>query len=503
MDARDNPSTPSAAYELMADCWRTIDDILAGPKVIRHANERYLPKNPAESQEEYDRRRRCAPWQPEFEDILRGLASKPFAKEIGIHDGASQRIKDLAEDIDGKGNNLTAFAQPVFRAGVGKGMAAILVDNTGTGTAKTLAEERAAGVRPYWVAICAEDIIDLKTAFVGGRELPYHVRLRECRVERDGYAEKRVERIRELNREPTLDERGEVMALGPATWTIWEREDDQTGAENWKLVGEGAFAPLQDIPIALFWTGEREGAQFVLPPLNSIADKQIELYQSLSRNAEAFYSVGYPMYSANGLAPPPPGETIETGPNRVLFAPGQGASWTVIAAPAASLQVLLEDVQKRVEDIRRLGMQPITQRTGTATATEIAIEGARAHSALETWANGFKDCLEQAFVFTSQWLGEDANVELDWTIDFLAGLADQPSLDALAKARYPGVGIAPDLSHEDYIAGLKRFGVLPADFDDDGNQERLATEQQGLEPEPLDPTMTDDPNLPPAPPPAA
>jgi hypothetical protein len=148
------------------------------------------PKKPGREPEGIRPPAEEAPWQPEFADILRGLASKPFAKEIGLR-AALRRIKALAEDIDGKGNNLSAFAQPAFRGGVAKGCSAILVDNTGRGQARTVAEERAAGVRPYWVAIRANDILDLKTAFVGGREQPYHVRIKECRIERDGYAEKR------------------------------------------------------------------------------------------------------------------------------------------------------------------------------------------------------------------------------------------------------------------------------------------------------------------------
>lgn len=499
MDPKLDPSNPSGAYAKMRDAWLTIDDILAGPTVIRAKGKRYLPKNPAESEAEYKRRRLSAPWSPEFEDILRGLTAKPFAKEIGLRDGASQRILDLAEDIDGKGNNLTAFSQPPFRSGVARGMSAILVDNTGDGSARTVAQEKAAGVRPYWLALKATDILDLKTAFVGGRELPYHVRIEECRSDRDGYAEIEVERVREFNREPTRDGRGEITALGAPTWKVWEKQQSTQNGQDWRVVNEGVFAPLAEIPLALFWTGERDGSQFVRPPLYAIADKQLELYRAGSRYEETLTASGFFMLAANGIGPPPKGETIETGPNRILYAGAPQASWKILAPEATTLTALQEDLKRRTDDIRRLGMQPLTQRTGTATATEIAIEGARAHSALETWANAFKDCLEQAFVYTSQWLGEDANVELDWTIDFLAGLADQPSLDALTKSRYPGVGAAPDLSHEDYITGLKRFGVLPADFDGEANQERLATEQQGLEPEPAlnDPALTTDPTIPP------
>jgi hypothetical protein len=478
MDQRDDPSNPSSAYGRMQDAWKTIDDILDGPSCIRAEGKRYLPKNPAETEDEFRRRNACAPWQPEFADIVQSLSSKPFGKEVGLKEGASARIKALAEDIDGKGNNLTAFCRPVFRSGVAKGCHAILVDNTGRGTARTQAEERAAGVRPYWVSIRAEDIIDLKTAFVNGREQPYHVRVKECLVQRDGYAETAVERIRELNREPAYDARGEIIALGPPTWVLHEKQRDASGKESWVIVQEGAFAPLTEIPLALFWTGEKEGPQFCRPPLYAIADKQIELYRALSRNEEAFYSVGYPMYAANGMGPPTDGSGIETGPNRILYAPGEGASWSIISADPDSLQVLLEDVDKRTDAIRRLGMQPLTQKTGGVTATASSIEGAKAHSTVQAWAVGFKDVLEQAFVFTSQWLGEEASVEVNVHTDFLAGMTDQPSLDSLNKARD-----RKDISRRAYLEGLIRFGVLPPDFDIEADDELIAEELEGLEPE--------------------
>lgn len=496
MEKRDDPSNPSGAHVRMCPAWEMIDDILAGPDVIRAKGTAYLLKHEAESDAEYKRRLAEAPWLPEFTDVLQTLSAKPFTKEVSVDDTASDRIKALAEDIDGKGNNLTAFARPAFRAGVAKGMAAILVDNTGRGTARTQAEERLAGVRPYWVAIRAEDIIDLKTAFVGGREQPYHVRIKECVIERDGYAEKTVERIRELNRIPTLDERGEVTALGAPTWMLHEKRKDVAGGQDqWVTVANGVFAPLTEIPLALFWTGEREGPQFARPPLYAIADKQIELYRALSRKQEAFTKAGFPMLAGNGLAPPNQGETLQTGPGRVLYAPAPQASWAYIQPDAENLRTLLEDVNNTRDDLRRLGMQPLTQKTGGVTATASSIEGAKAHSTVEAWAIAFKDTVEQAFKFTSQWLREDANVEVSVHTDFLAGTTDQPSLDTLTKAR-----AAKDISREAYIEGLKRFSVLPSDFDVEADDLLLAEELQGLEPEQaIDPATgaVIDPNAPP------
>lgn len=479
MEKRDDPSNPSGAYTRMKPAWEMISDIIAGGDAVRAKGESYLPKNPAESPDEYKRRVKSAPWSPEFVDVLQSISSKPFGKEVSIKDGASPAIKTLSEDIDGKGNNLTAFSRPVFKSGVAKGVAGILVDNTGTGRARTLAEERMAGVRPYWVAIRAEDVIDYKTAFVAGREQAYHVRIREARVERDGYAEKVVDLIREMNREPTIDARGEVVALGAPTWVVHQKQKDAAGNESWIIVDSGVFAPVDEIPLALFWTGDREGAQYCRPPLYAIADKQLELYRAQSRKEEAFTGAGFPMLTANGLSPPQAGEEVVTGPNRILYAPASGASWDFISPEADVLTSIREDVEATRDDLRRLGMQPLTQKSGTVTATASSIEGAKAHSVAEAWALGFKDVLEQAFVFTSKWLREQPSTEVFVHTDFGAGVVDQASLDSLNKARD-----RKDISRRAYLEGLIRFGVLASDFDIEADDELIAEEMEGLEPEP-------------------
>lgn len=484
------PANPSGAYARMTAGWQVVDDILAGPAAIRARKATYLPKYSAEGDLEYTRRLSSAPWQPEFADILSTLSSKPFGKEVTLLEGASERIKSLVEDIDGRGNNLTAFVRPVFRKGIAKGQHHILVDNTGRGQARTIEQERAAGVRPYWISIRAEDVLALYTAVVDGREVPVHVRLRECTVERVGFDEKTVERVRVLNRDPQPTPAGEPLKFGPPTWTLYEKQVDLGGKITWPKVAEGAYAPLAEIPLASFWTGEREGSQFARPPLDALADKQIELYRALSRQDEILTYAGSPMLCGQGVtAPKAPAAPLEIGPKRVLFAPpgadGKATGWSYIQPDAANLTEIRESVKALVDDIRRLGMQPLTQQSGGVTATASSIEGAKAHSTVEAWALGLKDVLEQAFVFTSQWLAEPTNVEVEVDTDFSVQPYAQAPLDALAKAR-----ATKDISRQTYLASLRRFDVLPPDFDAEADELLIAEEMQGLEPE-NDPTTGD------------
>lgn len=503
-DVKPDPSRRSGEREAMQAAWTLISDVLAGAAAVRAKGEIYLPKYEGEQPEEYRRRNRVAPWRPEFADALRSLAAKPFGKEVGLAEGASDRVKALAEDIDGRGNNLTRYAAEVFAKGIGKGLHAILVDYPAMHRAEedqqgqpvrplTIAEERAAGARPYWLHVEADDILALYTAWEGGREIIQHIRFRECSVTRDGFAETKIERVR---------------VYEPGRWEVWEKRTDQ--AEYTRVsIGSIARGPAaaSSVPVVLFYTGERLGELRVKPPLEDLAHLQIELYQALSRQEEILTFAGSPMLKGTGMEA---AASVEIGPKRILWT-GVGSSdasprdFDYIQPAAENIREIREHVASITADLRRLGMQPLTQRSGNPTATGESIEAARAHSTVQSWANALKDALEQAFVFTCEWLGEEKTVEVAVSTDFSAMPFAQAPLQALRDARADR-----DISQRTYWDGLRRFDVLAQDFDPDAEEVRLAEEQRGLEgEEPIDP-RTGEPLVPPpadpprrVPPPAA
>ena len=475
-EGKPNPSEQSGERKAMAAAWTLISDVLAGASAVRAKGATYLPKYEGEDQPEYDRRRQVAPWRPEFADALQALASKPFGKDVGLKDGASERIKALSEDIDGRGNSQTAFAREAFGKGIAKGLHVILVDYPAMHEGEegeaprrplTIAEEQAAGVRPYWIQVQADDILALYTRWDGGREIIEHLRIRECVTERDGFGERTVERVR---------------VYEPGAWEVWEQDQNK----DWQRIANGTIArgpkAANSVPAVLFFTGERLGELRVKPPLEELAHCQIELYQALSRQDEVLTFASSPMLTANGLAPPQDGKALPVGPKTILYAPaaGEGStpSWDYINPNPANIEQIRGHVTSIVTDMRRLGMQPLTPGSGNPTATGQSIEAARAHSAVQAWALGLKDALEQAYVFTAEWLGEDPSVEVDVSTDFSVVPFAQAPLQALKEAR-----TAKDISQRTFWDGLRRFDVLPQDFDPDGEELKLAEELAGLEPE--------------------
>jgi hypothetical protein len=492
-DRSNDPSVPSLAHAALSAAWSMIRTILAGASAVRNAGETYLPRFPAESADEYGRRRDSAPWRPEFEDCVRSISAKPFGKEVVLQGEPSAEIKAIAEDVDGRGNNLHTFARDVFEGGVTMGAHGILVDFPTMNPGATKADEKAAGARPYWVSVDGDEILALRTERRGAKEVVVHLRLRESKIVVNGFEEAIEERIR---------------VIEPGKWEVWKQtESTVKGADGsmipvWAIEDQGVLT-LDAVPFVFFATAERVGAQYVRPPLLDLANMQIELYQQLSNKEQIYTSAGSPMLSANGMAAPDSGATVEVGPKRILYAPGVegiATSWTYVQPNAANMKEIREDVASTIEDMRRLGMQPMLPKTGSITATASGIDSAKAHTAVQSWALGLKDALEQAFVFTTQWMKSSEVVEVGVHTDFAVGLYGAEEVKELREMRAAG-----DLSQRTYWDELARRGVLGPSFDPEDEEEALLREVPGDDSEDditdsIPPSDPEDGTPPPAPP---
>lgn len=466
-DRSNDPSVPSLAHARLAPYWLMIRSILAGAAAVKDLGELYLPKFPAESADEYKRRKAAAPWRPEFEDCVRSISAKPFGKEVVLQGDPSSEMKAIAEDVDGRGNNLHTFARDMFEGGVTLGAHGILVDFPTMNPGATRADEKAAGARPYWVSVDADEIISLRTERRGAREVATHLRLRETKTTVNGFEEVVEPRIR---------------VIEPGFWQVWKPSDQKVGDMIvWVIEDEGLLT-LAEVPFVFFATAERVGAQYVRPPMLDLGEMQIELYRSLSNKEQIFTIAGSPMLTANGMAAPEADMqgvvgAIETGPGRVLYAPGAEGiqtSWAYIQPAAANLKEIRDDIGATIEDMRRLGMQPMLPKTGSVTATATGVDAAKAHTAVQSWALGLKDALEQAFVFTAQWMKSAEVVEVSVNTDFAIGLYGAEEVKELREARAAG-----DLSQRTYWDELARRGVLGPSFDADEEEKALLAEVPG------------------------
>lgn len=477
---KNDPSCPSSDYEAMRDTWAKIRAILGGLDAIRECGETYLPKYEKESEKEYQRRLMSTAWRPEYEDGIRNLSAKPFQKDIALDDSASDQIKTFAENVDGQGNNLTQFAKPYFDEALSFGLNGLLVDYPAMAPGLTLADERAANAKPYWCMVCPENIIAAYFETYGGEVYLSHLRLKECYVKNDGaYGETEVERVRVFNRD----------SLGNVTWEIWETVENPNPKQGEKkftltLQNTGTIT-LKYIPFVFFFTGKRSGNYRVNPPLNSLADMQIELYRALSRKEEILTFSGSPMLKLLGVSLEDADATedadgkkipaLTTGPRTIIAIPpgpdGSQGDADYINPDAQNIKAIFDDIETTIENMRRLAMQPITDKSGNPTATGQAIDQAKAHSTLQAWALGLKDALELAFKYTADWMGlkeePEVSVFTDWGVD-ADGVAE---LTLLQKDVMAG-----NISRRTYWNECKRRDVLSQEFDADQEEEMIGEE---------------------------
>ena len=451
-----DPSKPSADWEAMQPYWAQVDTIIEGAEAMRQAGEPYLPSFPNETPKDYEFRRKSAKFTNVYRDIIEGLASKPFAQELGLADGSSGSIQEIAEDIDGRGNNLHTFAAECFFAGINRAIDWILVDYTKSdGSAKTKEEESQAGVRPYWVHVPASSVIDIQSEVIQGREQLTLVKILE-----------NPKRVRQFER-----------MQGVVAWTVFEEADDK----GWEATDEGTIT-LAEIPMVPFVTGRRKGTKWQFhPPMRDAADLQVELYQAETGLKHIKTLTCFPMLAGNGVTPEVVGDKpvpVPVGPGAVLYAPmgsdGRHGEWKWITTDAPVLSFLADDIEATIKQMRELGRQPLTAQSGNLTKITSAVASAKGNSAVQMWALGLKDALEQALKYTAMWLNDSSEPEVkihtDFGIDAVAEIAPQILLDAVNNGH---------ITQQTFRAELKRYTILSPEFDEE--EEALALRDDLIE----------------------
>ena len=462
MIATPNVATASAERKSMDAAWDLISDVREGLSAIRARGPVYLPRFEDETQKEHERRIATAPWRPEFNDALASLTARPFTRDIALGENASEGMKALYENADQRGNNLTVFGKAAFEGALADGWAAIMADYPVMGGARTVADERATGARPYLVHIKAADVIALYTRFEAGKEVIEHMRIRETETTRNGYGEVKTNYVR---------------VLEPGVWQLWREVKVAIDKVEWVLDSEGAFnrAGKTSVPVAFIRLGTMHGNIKVKPPLIDLAEMQIELFRAMSRKDETMVYSAHPMLKVIGASAPE--EALKTGPRRAIYVPpGEGnAAVDYLVPPAANIKEIREDIAALIDDMRRLGMQPMIQKANVSAVGTIT-DSAKAHSVLQSWATKFKDALEQALTFAAEYIGEPQGPEVSVHTDFAAGMSGPHELDALNKARAGG-----DISGRTLRNELSRRGVLGPQFDPEEEDEAIASEGGALE----------------------
>lgn len=468
---KNDPTNTSAAHNTMAPRIEIANVLMGGTPALRDAEEKYLPKHDMESQKNYTDRLARATLTNYFRRTVESLVGKPFSHALVMNEDMPEPLKVISEDIDHQGNNINVFARKLFTDGLTKGITHFLVDfpNTAAEGVQTAEDEAAINATPYFVHVPPEAILAAYCEYRNGEEFLVHIRIYETEVQRQGFDEITIERVR---------------VLEPGTWTLWIK-----GYKNkWKIEDRGTTS-LDFIPLVTFYA-DREEFMVGRPPLLDLAYVNIAHYQASSDQQNAMTVARFPILAGSGLSEEE--GNIKLGPKQLLTCIDPKGKFYYVEHTGAAIEAGRKDIKDMEERMSILGIE-LLKKTGDATATAKAIDTAENTSMLQSIVLVFQDALEEGYRIAAKWLGIDGGGSIEINTDFGLKMDDLSDLTALQWARQND-----EISHEQYVRELIRRGVLADDFDVEADQALVDAEvQKRIQDAAFEQALVNDGTLPP------
>lgn len=442
-----DPSTTSAAYDYMAPKWNMINCVLGGTASMRAAGQTYLPQHPHESPENYKNRLNCATLLNMTEITLESQVGKPFSEEVKKIK-MSPDMEKFCEDVDLQGNNHHSFLRQWFRAGIAKCFCHVLIDRPKLSTpvtgVRTVADDLKENNRPYWTIIAPEDVIFIEYAKMGEGLVPVHIRIKEEIVQRVGYTEECIRRIR---------------ILTPGAWEVMEERKQKNGKVIWVQVDFGTTS-LDYIPFVTFYAN---GAEMIgKPPLEDLAYLNVRHWQSTADQTNILTVARFPMLAVSGAHDTPGKDVMVIGPRQLLATRAENGKYYYVEHSGKAITSGAEDLEKLEQDMAAYGAEFLRKRPGGSTATARALDSAEATSPLQDMTLRFEDAANTVLWMTADWMKLESDKDASFVMltDFGPEEVKDVDLRTLSEARRNR-----DISRKGFLEELKRRGSLASTFD--------------------------------------
>jgi len=454
--AEDNVDKPSAIIETLSKNWPMIDALVGGTSAMRAAGQTFLPKWPAESEDSYNCRRHTATLFDAYNHTCKINAAKPFSRPIKFNKEPPASITSLFTNIDRQGTDLHAFAGHLMLHCLQYGLVGVLVDHPPVFSARTIAQERAIGARPYFTTYTGSSILGWRTTQTEDGVILSQLRLMECVSEPDGeWGERQVIQVR---------------VLEPGTWQTYRKNEDPRRGNlgEWLLESEGTTS-LSKIPFVFFYGIRDERLGVGYPPLLELAHANVKHWQSSSDQDTITHTARVPILFASGFSD---SDKLVIGANSVVQAIKSDADLKFVEHSGAAIEAGRRSLVDLEDQMRQMGAELLIQRPSITTATQVRSENEGPRSILQRIVEDFEESLETAIKLLGEWKKETFEVEVELFKDFGADDLSQKSGDLLLGAVDRRV-----VSKETAFHQLQRMDVVSHDIGWEDEESRLAKEQ--------------------------
>jgi hypothetical protein len=433
-------SAKSHAVCCMQPTWELVSDLMDGTRAMREAGVRHLPQWPGEDALSYACRLRTATLFPAYQRTVSILTGKPFSKPITIGDDVPARIETWLDDVDQEGRNLNAFAAEVCAEALAYGLCGILVDCPPSAGAKTVEDEKRAGVRPYFVHVKHDAILGWRAEKQGSSMALTQLRLMECVEEPDGqFGTKQVDQVR---------------VLEPGLWKTYRKAKDESGVEKWQLYQEGATS-IDVIPFAPVY-GARRGHMHGVPPMVDLAYMNVEHWQSKSDQQTLLHFARVPILFGKDMD----GADLTFGAGTMIRASSADADLKFVEHSGSAIEAGRASLLDLEDQMRQIGAELLVIKPGNTTEVQTRQDNEPAMCDLQRIMQALEDALDLALDYMAQFAGEPTGGHVAIYSDFGVATLAEASAQLLSEMQVNG-----SLSHATLLNELKRRGVLAAEVD--------------------------------------
>ncbi|WP_316415284.1 DUF4055 domain-containing protein [Mesoterricola silvestris] len=427
--------------------------LMGGTRAMRKAGKKYLPQEPGEENQAYEHRLAKSTLYNSFKKTVHSMVGKPFGVPITLGTDIPAEIVPWLEDVDRQGRDLDTFARDVFRQCLVDGIGFILVDYPVVKATLNLAEERALGLRPFWVHVQAKQVIGWKAQNVNGRMVLTQVRIKECVDVPDG--------------EFGTTSRDQIRVLEPGSVRVFV----QNAKHEWVIDPElSGPTTLDFIPLIPCYTG-RTGFMTATPPLEDLAWLCCDHWQSKSDQKHILHVARVPLLFARKLQNAT-NTPVVVGPNRLINSDQADADLKYVEHTGKAIEAGRQDLTDTEDMMRRVAGELLTSDV-QKTATEAGQETREGESSLKAMVRTFEDALEQALLFTAAWIklpsGGSLKVNREWREDTV----DPQELAVMLQAVVQG-----KITLKAWVLYLVEKELLPPDTDVDAEVETLKLEAE-------------------------
>lgn len=442
--------TSPAVDEMLPD-WHLIATLLGGTRAMRAAGEQYLPRWSREDPRDYERRLRISTLLPALQQTIVEMTGRLFSETVELDANAPAWIRDEvwpdADKLDGNGHT---FLREWWRVGLAFGLAHVLVEAPAAPEVRTQADQRRAGVRPYWIAIHPSRVLGWRLGSDGQLE---QLRVTWSRTEPTEFGETVVPQVRVYQ-----------LAGGVCVVRVFEKRKTQDGREDWTEV-DLIQTGLERIPLATFYSGKTGPLQAV-PPLREMAFLNAKHWAQQSATDSLLQTASVPILAAIGFD----GQAIEVGAKSAVEIP-MGGDLKYVEHTGKAIGVGRESLKDLEAQMKAIGAKLIEPGSGSKTATQAGEEAASANSALAGWLQNFTDAVASLLDMTAMYRGDLTGGGVVIHADLDPDSAPVETMNVLTRMHAQRT-----LSGQTLFGEAKRRGMISAESTWEDEQERIATE---------------------------